>query len=206
MILSDLLQYDLSGEKADFKKENVRFSIYTSGQTIYLNEPAYANSVKIWKVTDYATEAGKTAWSVGNQFQHDGIYDVECRDSEAESYARVLYASWPYRKTEDTTKIASKDYYLWNEYTQQFYKDTNIATGDPLTENHFEKITNSWNAKLVNKIHINTTGTTANPLKIIVSYQRFKKSATDITGDGEGPLYSPGLMRTVIEKLNSLEM
>ena len=48
MKLSEFVQYDLSGERSNFKRMDVRFSVFTNNQVLYLNEPAYANSIKLY--------------------------------------------------------------------------------------------------------------------------------------------------------------
>ena len=208
MQLTDLLQYDLTGERTEFKKLDAKFSIYSAKQVIYLEEPAYANSIKIYLVSSYASNpATGTLWAKGTNYEYDGTYASLCTDAESESLARVLFNRWPYKLTTDTKVKANKNYYLWNNNSQEFYKDTTLVVNEPIPANtYFEPMSGNWNAKLVNKIQILTSGTTSNPKKIIVQYQKFKQSAGQFIGDSEGPMYSPGLMRTVIEQLNELHL
>lgn len=39
--------YDLTGTDADFLRQDVRFAVFEANQRLYLNEPAYANSIEV---------------------------------------------------------------------------------------------------------------------------------------------------------------
>lgn len=204
MQLSKLLQYDLTGEKVDFKREDVRFAVFSSNQVIYLPEPAYASSIKIYQSN--GTFSTKTLLAAGTHYSITGTYEASCRDFEAESFARVLFASYPYVKTADQVASSIKTYYKFNAANEQFYADDTLTAGSPIPENtYYEKLTDNWNDKLISRVQMLITGTTSSPKYLLVSYQAFHNASGGVYGDGEGPLYSPGLMRTVIERLNELE-
>lgn len=205
MILSELLQYDLSGEKVGFKRVDMRFAVFTNNQVLHLKEPAYANSIVIYKTDEHFNKEA-TPLKPGAGYSISGAYEAACRDFESESHARVLYASYPYYKTDDTVAVEGKQYYKFNPANESFYLDTTLVAGDTLTSNtYYEKVTAGWNAKLVNKIQMTISGSPTAPTYVVVTYQAYRNSLCDIYGDGEGPLYSPGLMRTVIERINELE-
>ena len=205
MKLSEFVQYDLSGERSNFKRMDVRFSVFTNNQVLYLNEPAYANSIKLYYANSNFEKVESPSLVRGTHYTWEGTYEKNCRDYNAESHARVLYTSWPYRLTEDETAQNGKSYYLFNEYNETYYEDTNLNIGDSLAgKNYFEKLSGNWDAVLVNKIQLLISGSTTNLKNIIAEYQSYKNNLADVYGDGEGPLYSPGLMRTVIERINDL--
>ena len=205
MILSELLQYDLSGEKPGFKRTNMRYAVFTNKQVLYLKEPAYANSIVVYKADENFNKEA-TPLTQGVEYSISGIYESTCRDFDAESHARVMCAAYPYATTADTVAVEGKTYYKHNTVNERFYKVSDLTAGTILQANtYYERISGGWNAKLISKIQMLITGNASNPTHVIVEYQAYKNTLNDVYGDGEGPLYSPGLMRTVIERINELE-
>ena len=97
MKLSEFVQYDLSGERSNFKRMDVRFSVFTNNQVLYLNEPAYANSIKLYYANSNFEKVESPSLVRGTHYTWEGTYEKNCRDYNAESHARVLYTCWPYR-------------------------------------------------------------------------------------------------------------
>lgn len=85
--------YDLTGEDPVFKRIDKRYMVWKSGQVIDFNEPAYADSIKVWKVLP----GGSTEMISGSQWvlriagiDSQGISDAKLRDP---NFGQALYNS-----------------------------------------------------------------------------------------------------------------
>ena len=125
------------------------------------------------------------------------------------SHAQVRLKFYPYIPTLDSTVQAEAVYYRYNEYNEQFYRVTDPpAVGQPIPDNvtYFEKLDSDvgWDYQLINQIVIPKIVTS--PYYISIDYQAYHRPFASVKGDGEGPMYSPGLMRSVIERVDELSI
>ena len=201
MQLTELLLYDITGSKESFKRENIKGAIYTSRQLVSLDEPAFTNTIKVYRA-DSNFNKGEVL-TLGTDYTFDS-----CQDYDSESKARVIATSYPYIETSDTVVMSNKVYYYFNNEEDRFDPIDNLTPGTPIPENsnYFETLgVLSSYPGIVNKIQFLQTTAPSQPMFILMEYQVFKKNASLISGDGEGPVYTPGLMRSVIETLNEIK-
>lgn len=161
MVVTDLNQYDLTGNNALFKRVDRRFMVFTANQRIDFQEAVYPESIKVWEVkADRSTVrllqgSGPKAWEISSA----------CIDNNAISIAKLRYATRP------TTSAA-----------------------DPIT----------WDRQLVCCIYMQDLVDPSPEYQIVVEYQAFEKDMIALNRDSLGPEYSPGLMRTLVHRVDEL--
>lgn len=91
--------YDLTGLDPNWKREDKRYMVWKSGQTIEFKEPAFSNSIKVWKLSP----SGAIEMLSGSQWMFrpagvdtQGISDAKLRDPDFELalYNSITITDW----------------------------------------------------------------------------------------------------------------
>ena len=208
MIITDPNQIDLTGADKRYKRNLRRFKVFAPNQLIELEDSAYLSTFHVYKITgfDDSNEPIKVELVTGNTPQTYTV-DETCRDytAEAKAKSRNGYNPPTYSLTEDTTFNSGKNYYTKNG---GIYEIASVVSGNAIPANtYYEMTQNTWNFELINKFYMNDTElslSTGGEYEIGIEYQGLELECSAISQDGIGPDYSPGLMRSLINKVEEL--
>ena len=201
---------DLTGTNPIFVKEDLRFKVFKANQKINLGEAAYSSSIRVFLIENgevvYELSRGSDTSATSKMWNDD---QEDCDDVDAMSLAKVRYnALRPEdsgyfsraKQTEDTAFVPGKIYYVRsdNEYV---VATVTPGAAIPTNTTYYENI---WDDRLVNCFYMQTQYEPAAEFEIAVTYRAFELEMTKLQRDGLGPEYSPGLMRSVIQKIDEL--
>ena len=209
MIVTNLNQYDLTGSNTDYLRDDRRFKVFSKNQKIDLGEAAYSNSIRVFLVVNgvVGEELGRGSDTSATSKQWDT--SEACLDINAMSLAKVRYnALRPEddgyfaraKATEDLTFVLGKTYYI-RENNEFVIADVTVGDNIPSGVSYYENI---WDNELVDGFYMQSQYQPAAEYEIAVTYQAFELEMTKMNRDGLGPEYSPGLMRSVLDKIDEL--
>ena len=206
MIVTDPNQLDLTGELSSYKRNLRRFKIFTANQLVELNDAAYLNTLKVYEILPDDPE-NPVLLNQGN-YAKQWSAPTDCNDITAMSKAksRYLYNHPEYLLTVDTHFQSGKDYYYRNEGTWTVLANPTIGSQIP-NNTYYERNPATWEFTLVNKFYMNDSASDlarSGEYEIAVEYNALEIECAAIERDGLGPEYSPGLMRSVLDKVEEL--
>ena len=214
MIITDPNQLDLTGENSSYKRNLRRFKIFTANQLVDLQDSAYANTLEVWEVTGYDENSNPILSPLpkgsGNYAKH-WYTSSSNQDVTAMSKAKYRYSydHIRYLRTTDIVYSPDKTYYVKTEsdtyvvYTGVYTPGTEIPAGLEL----YELDKPVWDFVLVNGFYMTDSAAhleISGEYEIAVSYQGLEIECSAISRDNLGPAYSPGLMRSVLDKIEEL--
>ena len=213
MIITDPNQLDLTGEKSNYKRNLRRFKIFTDNQLVELNDSAYLNKLVVYEVTgfDEYNNPVLVKLNKGN-YAKEWSTPEDCHDITAMAKAKSRYAFNPpeYMLTVDEAFQTGKQYYAKvvesGIESYVLYTDYTVGTAIP-ANTYYEKDQETWEFTLVNKFYMNDSASdiaASGEYEIAVEYNGLEIECDAIERDGLGPEYSPGLMRSIINKVEEL--
>ncbi|MBR1988749.1 MAG: hypothetical protein IKA36_06920 [Clostridia bacterium] len=218
MIITDPNQLDLTGENSSYKRDLRRFKIFTANQTVDLEDTAYAHTLKVYLVTgvDENNNPSLTLINKGSYAKQWNI-DSSCKDITATAKAKFRYGydAPEFLPTADTHYQSGKNYYFKSiengVTTYKLFTSYTVGAAIPKDSSgniqYYEKDQDTWNFELINKFFMNDSSSDiaeSGEYEIAVEYQALELECMAIQQDGLGPEYSPGLMRSMIDKIEEL--
>lgn len=213
MIITDPNQLDLTGENSNYKRNLRRFKIFTANQLVELDDAAYLNTIKVYEVTGFDENNNPILKSLSSgNVAKTWSTDSTCEDVTAMAKAKQRYGYNPpeYLLTTDIYFQSGKVYYFKTEEdgVVSYSPYTSYDVGTQIEPNkYYEQNQETWNFVLVDKFYMNDSATDllqSGEYEIAVEYNALEIECTAIKRDGLGPEYSPGLMRSVLDKIEEL--
>ncbi len=218
MIITDPNQLDLTGANSSYKRNLRRFKIFTAGQIVDLEDAAYAATLKVYKITGFGADNQPILERINTgSLAQQWNYNDECLDITAMSKAKSRYVYDPpeFIITADTHFKAGKNYF-YKQITDgvveyKLLESPTVGSEIPRDENddiqYYEKDQDTWNYDIINKFVMQDSITDiaeSGEYEIAVQYQALEIECLAIKQDGLGPEYSPGIMRSMIDKIEEL--
>ena len=223
MIVTDPKQIDLTGADPAYKRNLRRFKIFKGNQIVELDDAAYLNTLKVYEVigVDENNNPSLKSLKQGSGAKEWNTDDT-CIDVTAISVAKFRYGyqapTWTLSTDQYFQEGVSYYYRVYSDdgvYTDENNKKYNYAlypvtipgSAVPSDITLYLKNQATWDYTLVNKFFMNDSDIevmSSGEYEIAVEYNALEIECSAIDRDGLGPEYSPGLMRSVLDKVEEL--